>query len=307
MKVSILGGAGAVGSATAFRIVHDESASEVVLIDRKRNFAEAHALDLDQAAVHRSATRVRCGDLEEAAGSDVIIVSASVPHRTSVSSRSEFLKENLPLTFELVGGMAPVSPSALWIVATIPVDPLVYLIHKRFSIPRNKVMGLNRNDTSRLRWAIAASLDVPAFSVTAYVLGEHGETKVPVFSHVVVDGEKVVLTPEQIEDIRTKISGFFVSWNRLQPDRTAAWTSAESMADLVLNIAGIEDNLNCCSTPLEGEYGLHDVSLGVPVKLGKEGVREIVELTLNEREQRGLEASAAAVKDVIAQGDPHEL
>ncbi len=307
MKVSILGGAGAVGSATAFRMVHDESASEVVLIDSKRNFAEAHALDLDQAAVHRSATRVRCGELEDAAGSDVIIVSASVPHRTSVSSRSEFLKENLPLTFELVGALVPESPSAVWIMATIPVDSLVHLIHKRFSIPRHKVIGLNRNDTSRLRWAIGAALDVPAPSVTAYVLGEHGETAVPVFSQVEVDGERVVLSEGQIEDVHKKVAGFFATWNSLQPDRTAAWTSAESLADLIANLAGLEDNLDCCATPLAGEYGLLDVSLGVPLRLGKDGVREIVELPLDEAEQRGLEASAAAVKEVIAQGESFQM
>ena len=299
MKVTIVGGAGVVGASSAFRLAQDGQVSEIVLMDVARNVAEAHALDIEQAVVHRSGTRVRAGDIEDTQDSDVIVMTAGVPHRFSAASRSEFLRENTPLVMELVEALVAGSSNAVWIMATIPVDCLVYLAHHRYSISRQKVIGLNRNDTCRFRWALAKTLAVPSTAIEAYVVGEHGESQVPVFSQVQVEGQKMMLKPEQIEAVQAELSGFFTHWMRLKPGRTAGWTSAESIGDIVAGMMGDDGRIISCSTPLDGEYGFCEVSLGVPVKLDRKGVRDIVELPLNTEEKRALAASAAIVQDQI--------
>jgi malate dehydrogenase len=187
-------------------------------------------------------------------------------------------------------------------IATVPVDAFVYLIHRHFSVPRKKAIGVNRNDTSRFRWAVARLLSVPPPSVEAFVLGEHGETMVPIFSQVRVNGETVSLNPEQKKEIRETISDFLLQWIKLQPGRTAGWTTAESIGDILLSMASNDDRVWACSTPLDGEYGFREVSLGVPIRMGPEGVKEIVEFDLSPAEQEALEVSAKVVREQITRG-----
>lgn len=301
MKVTIVGGAGVVGSASAFRIAQDGYATEIVLMDSRRNLAEAHSLDIEQAVAHRSATRVFTGEVEDAKGSDIIIMTAGVPHRP-VLSRAEFLSDNLPIVFNLAEALIPDSPLALWIIVSVPVDPLVYLMNQYLSIPRQRIIGLNWNDSSRFRWAIAKVLSIPATDIEAFVLGEHGDTQVPIFSQVRVRGERFFLNDDQIKKVQIEIQSFFIHWNRLQSGRTAGWNSAESIGDIVASIASSDGRIWVCSTILEGEYGLSGVSLGVPVKLTSQGVQEILKMDLDASEKSALKASADAVKEQILYG-----
>ncbi len=303
MRVTILGGCGVVGSSTAYRIAQDGQVSEIVLVDVRKNLAEAHALDIEQAVVHRSTTHVRAAEPEDTKDSDVIVLAVSVPRHSFEHSRREYLAENLPLVFDMVPPLLAASPAALWIVATLPVDPLVYLLHRVSSIPRERVIGLNRNDTSRFRWAIAKTLSVPTTAVEAFVLGEHGESQVPVFSRIRIDGKRVVLKPEQIRQVQDEISGFFLKWNTLQPGRTAGWTTAESIGDILSSMILQDDRVWTCATCLEGEYGLREVSLGVPVRLASGKVKEIVSFDLEPAERKALEASAASIREMIKDGE----
>jgi malate dehydrogenase len=161
---------------------------------------------------------------------------------------------------------------------------------------------VNRNDTSRFRWAIAKALSVPAISVEAFVLGEHGETMVPIFSHVRVNGEAVSLNSEQKKQIRTSLSNFLPQWLKLQPGRTAGWTTAESIGDILVSMVSNDDRVWACSTPLDGEYGLREVSLGVPVRMSPEGVKEIIEFDLDLAEQEALKVSAEVISEQIKRG-----
>jgi len=302
MKITIVGGAGCVGSSVAFRLAQDGYASEIVLVDTRHNLAEAHALDIDQAVVHRSKTRVRAGDTADTANSDIVIAAVDAPGRPPITSRGMSLGANLKLMVEVVGPLAKGSPSALWMIITNPVDVLVFLMHRIFSIPRNKIIGMNRNDTSRLRWAVANLFSVPATDVDGYVLGEHGDSQVHVLSQVKIGGEKIALSAEQRDEIRLSALEFLPRWLKLQPGRTAGWSTAESAGDIISSMALGDGRVWVCSVPVEGEYGLTDVSLGVPVRLGRQGVKEIVELDLEPAEKEGLLASAEKIRGKIEEG-----
>jgi malate dehydrogenase len=297
-----VGGGGVVGSSAAYRIAQDGLANEIVLVDARRNMAEAHALDIDQAIVHRATTRVKAGEIKDTKDSKVIIIAIGAAGRPFHASRASHFEENVAIMKDLLEPLAVHSPSALWMIATVPVDAFVYLIHRHFSVAREKGIGVNRNDTSRFRWAVAKTLSVPAPSVEAFVLGEHGETMVPIFSQVRVNGETVSLNPEQKKRIRETISDFLLQWIKLQPGRTAGWTTAESIGDILLSMASNDDRVWACSTPLDGEYGFREVSLGVPVRMGPEGVKEIVEFDLDPAEQEALKVSAEVVREQIIRG-----
>jgi malate dehydrogenase len=303
MKITIVGGAGCVGSCAAYRLAQDGFVSEIVLVDSRRNVAEAHALDIEQAVVHRTKTQVRAGDIKDTRDSDVIIVAVGVWGRSPIASRAMNLGQNLNLVMDLVRPLNAQSPSAFWMIVTTPVDALVHLIHRIFSIPREKVIGINRNDTSRLRWSVAKILSVPATDVEAFVLGEHGDTQVHVLSRVNVRGERVSMDAQQKEQVRNKIVGFLSQWNQLQSGRTAGWATAESIGDIVASMASGDEQMWASSTPLEGEYGLRDVSLGVPVRFGPAGVKEIIEFDLDPAEMSGLEASANAIREQVKRGE----
>jgi malate dehydrogenase len=303
IKVTIVGGAGTVGSCAAFRLAQDGLASEIVLLDARRNMAQAHAYDIDQAMVHRNTTAVRAGDIEDTKDSDLIIVAVAVFGRPPLLSRSLSLEENLKLVMELMPPLVAQSPSAFWFFISAPVDVLVYLMHRLFSIPRHRIIGLNRNDTTRLRWAIGRTLSVPGPKVEAFMLGEHGETQVPVLSHVRVDGKEVKLTADQKREIKSKVDEFLPKWVNLQAGRTAGWTTAESIGDVARTFATDDGAVWACSMPLEGEYGLSDVGLGVPVRLGRQGIKEIIQLDLDPAEKEALETSARTIKSQIQQAE----
>jgi malate dehydrogenase len=302
MKVAIIGGGGLVGSTAAYRIAQDGLASEIILVDARPNMAEAHALDIEQAIVRRAPTRVRAGGREDTKDSDVIIMAVGAVASASQTSRASFLEENIGTTMNLVRQLAVLSPRALWMIATIPVDTFVYLIHRTFSIPRKKVIGVNGNDTSRFRWAVAKTLSVPATSVEAFVLGEHGETLVPVFSQIRVNKEAVSLNSDQMKQIRTTISDWLPNWLRLDSGRSAGWTTAECIGDVLVSMRLDDDRAWACSTPLDGEYGYRDLALGVPVRMGPEGVKEIVEFDLTPGEQKALNVSAEVIREQIKRG-----
>jgi malate dehydrogenase len=302
MKVSIIGGGGVVGSSAAYRIAHDGLASEIVLVDERTNLAEAHALDIEQAIVRTATTRVRAGGIENTKDSDIILIAVGSAGRTSLTSRAVYFKDNAGILISFVERLASLSPSALWMIATVPVDTFVHLIHDRFSISRQKIIGINGNDTSRFRWAIARALSLPVTAIDAFALGEHGDTVVPVFSHVRVNGKPVSFTSDQVNQIRTSISGFLPQWLKWKPGRTAGWTTAEFIGDVLVSIASDDNRIYACSTPLDGEYGFRQVSFGVPLRMYPGGVKEVIEFDLNPDEKEALTISVETIRRQITQG-----
>jgi malate dehydrogenase len=319
-KVAFIGGAGTVGSSAAFRLATLGIASEIVLIDARPNLAMSHVMDLEQAVAEISGSRIVGGDWADLAGCDVVVLSASLPER-NVASRDEYLAGNLEIVRNAAEHLAA-CPEAVVVVATNPVDVFTYVLARLAGGAPGRFVGYSYNDTLRFRWAVALTLDVSMADVDALVLGEHGDMQVPLFDLVSVKGVPVGLTEQQRREVETATRTWFSTYQGLNAGRTSGWTSAMGIARLVVAMAGegtptggavagdpvpagdvglaaTLGGLLPCSAILQGEYGLSDVSLGVPVTLGPTGVREIVELPLTPLERRQIRAAGEKVRGLI--------
>jgi malate dehydrogenase len=295
--VAIAGGAGGVGSSLAFNLLLRPEPYDVLVVDRRPQKVLSHVMDLEQVLALGGGRSVRPGILDDLPRADVVVVCAAVP-LTANTSRAVYLKGNA----EIVGGIA--SRLAGWpgvlIMVTNPVDPLCTWVVRRFGLDRRRVLGYTLNDTLRLRSAIAGLVGAPAADVRAYVLGEHGDAAVPVFSRVTVGGEPVALDAEA----RTQAETFVRTWYRrhvaLDSRRSSTWTSGAGAARMVAALAGQPEPWPA-SVALDGEYGIHDASVTVPVALGPAGVERIHEWELADDELAALRRAADSVRGAAAQ------
>jgi malate dehydrogenase len=287
-----------VGSAAAFRVAEMGVASAVLLLDAREEMAKSHMMDLEQAVSTLSTTRIEAGGWEDLAGSDVVVLSASLPER-NVVSRDEYLAGNLAIVLEAASHIRSACPEAVVVVATNPIDVFTFLLHEMGGLPAHRVLGYSWNDTLRLRWAVAGVLGVPAAQVSGLVIGEHGEAQVPLFDRVTVGGEPVELTSEQRRRAEEAVHGWFVTYQALLSGRTSGWTSAVGLGEVLSALADGGGEPLPCSAVLRGEYGLSGVSLGVPVRLDPNGVREVIELKLLADDRERLHQAAAKVRAAI--------
>ena len=223
------------------------------------------------------------------------MLSASVPER-NVASRDEYLAANVTIVRDAADHLAQQCPDAVVVVATNPVDVFTGALPYWTGMPARRFMGFSRNDTVRLRWAIARTLGVRSADVGAVVLGEHGELQVPLLDRVTVCGRDVHLSPEQETAVSRDIQTWFSSYQALQSGRTSGWVSGVGLGEVVGALLAASDQPVPCSAMLAGEYGLSGVSLGVPVRLGRAGVREVVELALTSDQSDRLSTAAAKIE-----------
>lgn len=299
-KIAFIGGAGTVGSSAAFHVAQLGLASEILLVDAREHMAMCHVLDLEQANSDFNGTVIRAGSWPDLEGSNIVVLSASLPER-NVSSRDEYLLGNVSIVREAAKYLTTYSPQAIVLVATNPIDVFTYVLARLTGQPARQVIGYSWNDTLRFRWAVARILGVPVTDVGAVVLGEHGETQVPLFDRITIRSLPVSLGPEQQREVEDAIRSWFARYQGLQSGRTTGWTSAVGIGRVIASLVTASSEPIPCSTTLSGEYGLADVSLGVPVRLGPEGVREIVELPLTEPERERMQLAANKVRSLIRQ------
>ena len=301
MKLGVIGGAGALGSTTAFYVALNNIVDEIVLYDLRENFAVNHAIDLDQAVCELSSTVITSGDMDALAGSDIILNTAGVPE-SSRSSRDKYLEDNLPIYMDIAETVKTWGYYPVIISTSNPCDILNYKLFEYIGGPRNRYLGLSYNDTLRLRWSVAKEVGLSAMQVGGYVLGEHGDHSVYAFSTLKRKdtGEPISLTDEQKESIQARIRDWFKNMLDLKTGRTMGWTSGIWLGKMIEAIANESDTVLPCSCIPDGEYGLSDVSLALPLKLGREGVREIVDLPLDESEKTALTAASDKIKSLIA-------
>ena len=293
MKLAVIGAGGSVGGPAAFYAGTQRLADEIVLLDVRQNVAEQHAIDMG-TAVSALGVKVKAGTYEDLAGCDVVMNTAGMPQGL-IADRMEMLTKNLPLVSDIALQIKRYCPEAFVITATNPIDPLNYATWRVGGFDRHKVVGYSVNDSTRFREMVALKKGVEVSRVQATVMGEHGSSQVYLFSSVRIDGKPVSFTEDEKAAIRAEIPNILKRLEELQSGRTAGWTSAIGLAAVTRAVLQDTGEVMPCSVVLDGEYGLHDLSISVPVKLGREGVREIQEWELTPDERAGFERSADAM------------
>ena len=300
-KVTVVG-AGLTGRTVAQELARRDYAN-VVLVDIVENLPQGIALDLDEAApvLGYEPTVTGSNGYEETAGSDVVVVTAGVPRKPGMS-RDDLVTTNEKIVGSVTEQALRHSPDTIVIVLSNPLDAMCHVAKSVSGLPKERVFGqAGILDTARFRTFIAWETGASVRDVQALVLGGHGDQMVPVVSATTVGGVSVtkLVSPERIEAMveRARKGGGEV----VELLGTSAWYApAAAVAEMVEAVLLDQKRLLPCTAYLEGEYGVTDLYMGVPVKLGAGGIEEIVELELSEQEQEWFEGSAAAVRDVVS-------
>lgn len=300
MKVTIVG-AGAVGASCAEYIAIKDFASEVVLIDIKEGYAEGKAMDLMQtASLNGFDTKVSgcTNDYSKTAGSDIAVITSGIPRKPGMT-REELIGINAGIVKTVTQSILDHSPNAIFIVVSNPMDTMAYLTHKSLGLDRNRILGMGGAlDSARFKYRLAEALECPASDVNGIVIGGHSDTGMIPLSRLAVRNSIPVskfLSEEKIDKVveATKVGG--ATLTKLLG--TSAWYApGAAVSSIVQSIACDQKKMFPCSALLEGEYGLNDISIGVPCIIGKNGIEKIVELELTDAENEKLQTSAAAVK-----------
>ncbi len=309
-KITVVG-AGNVGATCANVIAHKDLAREVVLVDIKEGLAEGKALDIWQSSsINMFNTRVTgvTNDYLKSRGSGVIVITSGMPRKPGMS-RDDLIKTNAQIVRDVTEKVVKYSPDAIVIVVSNPLDVMTYCAYKASNKPYQKVFGMaGVLDTARYRAFIAEALDVSPKDILSLSLGGHGDTMVPLPRYTAVNGIPIheLLTEDEITKIveRTRVGG----GELVNLMGTSAWYApGAAAAQMVEGIVDDQKRIFPVCAYLNGEYGLKDIYMGVPVKLGKNGIEEIFELQLNKDEKKLMDDSAASVKKVMKVLDDMKL
>lgn len=297
-KVSIIG-AGMTGSTTAHWLAEREIA-DLVLVDVVEGMPQGKSLDLQQAMpiIGKDVTIVGANDFEATAGSDIIVITAGLPRKPGMS-RDDLLTANAEIVRKSTEGTIKLSPDAIYVVLTNPLDVMAYLTMKLSKLAPERVIGqAGILDSARMRAFVAMELGVSVENIQCYVLGGHGDEMVPLTRHSNVAGTPLreILAPDRLEAIvnRTrKGGGEIVS---LLKTGSAYYAPSLAIAQMVDAILKDKHLIVPASAYMRGEYGLSDMFFGVPVQLGRKGIEKVIEYSLDEEEQAVLQKSAEAVR-----------
>ncbi len=302
MKITVVG-AGNVGATCADVIAHKELANEVVLVDIKENFAEGKALDIWQTApVNMYDTRITgsTNDYSKTAGSEVVVITSGLPRKPGMT-RDDLIQTNAGIVKSVTENVLKYSPNAIIIIVSNPLDVMTYCAYLAAKIDSSRVFGMaGVLDTARYRAFLAEALDCSPKDIQAVLMGGHGDTMVPLPRYTTVGGIPVteLISEDKLNAIidRTKKGGGELV-NLLG---TSAWYApGAAAAQMVEAIVRDQKRIFPVCAMLNGEYGLKNVCMGVPVKLGKNGIEQIIELKLNAEEMKLVNQSAVAVKEVM--------
>ena len=309
-KVTVVGGGGAVG-ATVARAVAQKELADVVIVDVADQKAGGIALDIYQScAIGGSAARVvgvgaTDEGYEHTANSDVVVITSGVPRKPGMS-RDDLLDINYKIMQAVTAQVVKHSPNCVIVPVANPLDAMSQAVYRLSGFPRERVIGMaGVLDSARMRTFVAMELNVKVSDVTCFVLGGHGDTMVPLPRLSTVAGVPLTelvtmgqLTQEKLDAICTRTANGGAELTKLIG--TSAWYApGESAAAMVEAILKDSKAIMPCSVFLQGEYGINDLFVGVPVKLGAAGVEQIIQITLTESEKAALNKSAGAVKELV--------
>jgi malate dehydrogenase len=299
MKVTIVG-AGAVGASCAEYIAIKDFASEVVLLDIKEGYAEGKAMDLMQtASLNGFDTKISgsTNDYAKTANSDIAVITSGIPRKPGMT-REELIGINAGIVKTVSSNLIAHSPNVILIVVSNPMDTMTYLVHKTTNLPKHRIIGMGGAlDSARFKYRLAEAMEAPISDIDGMVIGGHSDTgMVPLTSHATRNSIRVseFLSEDRLEQVAadTKVGG--ATLTKLLG--TSAWYApGAAVSALVQAIACDQKKMFPCSTFLEGEYGLNDICIGVPVILGRNGIEQIVDIPLSIAEKNKMKESAAGV------------
>lgn len=302
MKITVVG-AGNVGATVANVAAEKELANEIVLLDIKEGIAEGKSLDIWQTApINNYDTRVigSTNDYSMTAGSDVVVITSGLPRKPGMS-RDDLISTNAGIVKSVTENIMKHSPDTIIIVVSNPLDVMTYCAYMTAGLPSSKVMGMaGILDTARYRAFLATELNCSPKDIQAVLMGGHGDTMVPLPRYTTLGGIPITefISDEKLNPIieRTKKGG----GELVQLMGTSAWYApGAAAAQMVEAIVRDQKRIFPVCAWLEGQYGMDKIYLGVPVKLGKNGIEEIIELKLNDEETNLLNESAGAVREVM--------
>jgi malate dehydrogenase len=302
-KVSIVG-AGMTG-ATAAHWLADMEIADIVLVDIVEGMPQGKALDMQEAmpVIGKDVRIIGTNSYEETAGSDIVVITAGMPRKPGMS-RDDLLAINTEIVSKATRETIKLSPNAIYIILTNPLDVMCYVAMKSGDLPRERVIGqAGILDSARMRTFVSMELDVSVENVNCYVLGGHGDSMVPLTRHSNVAGVPLdrILSEDRLEAIveRTRKGGGEIVG--LLKTGSAFYAPSAAIAQMVEAILKDKHLVVPSSVYLKGEYGLTDIFFGVPAQLGREGLEKVLEYDLNEAETAALQASAKHVAESIAE------
>ena len=300
MKVTVVG-AGAVGASCAEYIAMKNFASDVVLLDIKEGFAEGKAMDLMQtASLNAFDTRITgtTGDYSKTANSDVAVITSGIPRKPGMT-REELIGINAGIVKDVATNLIKHSPNVIIIVVSNPMDTMAYLVHKATGLPKNQIIGMGGAlDSARFKYRLAEALECPISDLDGMVIGGHSDTGMIPLTRLATRNSVLAsefLAEDRLDQVLedTKVGG--ATLTKLLG--TSAWYApGAAVSGMVQAIACDQKKMFPCSVMLDGEYGLEDICIGVPVLLGKNGIEKIVTIELSDAEKAKLQESADAVR-----------
>lgn len=297
MKVTILG-PGTVGTTLAYTLLLRNLVDEIVLVGRNRTKAEGEALDLTHAqAFLPTPVIVRAGELEDAAGSDVVVVCLSAPQPSGLLDRNQMAVSNAELYRQILPPLAGIAPECKLVIVTNPVDPLTWLALELTGFPPERVFGTGTLvDSIRFRELLSKTLSIHPDDLRAYVLGEHGEKQFAAMSVAQAGGEPIESTPER-DALCQRAAGF--GMEVFKKKGNTCYAIAQATAYIVESILEDERRTMPLSVSLQGYLGIDDLCLSIPVVVGRRGIERYIRPNLSEAEIARFHDAAATVREVI--------
>ncbi|MGC2725800.1 MAG: malate dehydrogenase [Candidatus Acidiferrales bacterium] len=304
-KVTVVGG-GFVGSTTAQRI-HDAGLADVVLTDLLEGVPAGKALDMAESGpilgsdVHASGISTASGDYAGTENSDIVVITAGFPRKPGMS-RDDLLKANYDVIKAVVQSVVKLSPHAILIIVTNPLDAMAQAAFKISKLPKGRVIGMaGVLDSARMSTFVARELGVSVENVHSFVLGGHGDEMVPLTRYSTVAGIPLpeLLSPEKLEAIVTRTRKGGAEIVNLLKTGSAYYAPSAAVVEMVEAILHDKKKILPCAAYLEGEYGISGLFVGVPVKLGAKGIEQIIEIKLRPEEKAALDKSAGLVRELV--------
>ncbi|AKF93687.1 L-lactate dehydrogenase [Brevibacillus laterosporus] len=304
-RVALIG-SGFVGSSYAYALLNQGIVNELVIIDVNKDKAEGDAMDLSHGLPFTSPMKIWAGDYSDCKDADLVVITAGA-NQLPGETRLDLIEKNVRIFNKIVTSIMESGFQGIFVVASNPVDVLTYATWKISGLPHEKVIGSGTLlDTARFRYLLSRAFEVDSRSVHAYIMGEHGDTELPVWSQASIGGKSITECLKQgVGPTKEELDQIFINvrdaaYHIIEKKGATYYGIGMSLARLTKAILYNQNSILTISTLLQGEFGLHDTYLGVPAVVNRSGVREVVEITLNEEEKAKLKHSADVLKKALS-------